>query len=161
MRNIGFILLGMVMAFLPAFGGAAPAESQDSLVIVFKDGTQKTFSMADISRIEFNSGKKDSAMTGQGRFLGKWKVGVGGGALGTFTITLDRNGEATKTIGGGGHGKWVVVNGEARISWDDGWHDAIRKAGNKYEKAAYGPGKSFSDDPDNLASAEHTEASPI
>lgn len=158
MRTI--VLLLFVISLLPVTAPAA-SEPQDSIVIVFKDGTQKTFAMADIARIDFNSGKKAAAgTTGQGRFLGKWKVGVGGGAIGTFVITLDQDGEATKTIGSN-HGKWVVVNGEARISWDDGWHDVIRKAGNRYEKAAYGPGKSFSDNPDNVSSAEHTEANPI
>jgi hypothetical protein len=75
-------------------------------------------------------------------------------------ITLDRDGEASKTLGSV-HGKWVVVDGEARITWDDGWHDAIRRSGSKYEKAAYGPGKSFSDNPDNVTTAVRTEASPI
>ena len=25
------------------------------------------------------------------------------------------------------HGKWVYVDGEARVTWDDGWQDVIRK----------------------------------
>ena len=157
-----FLFLVMVVTALattsPAVG---PADTQDSIVVVLKDGTQKRFATADIARIEFESAKKTPASTaGQGRFLGKWRVGVGGGAIGTFIIDLDRDGQARKTIGSN-RGTWVVVNGEARISWDDGWHDVIRKTGNHYEKAAYSPGKSFSDSPDNVASAEHTEANPI
>ncbi|MGH9528862.1 MAG: hypothetical protein ACRD2S_02980, partial [Terriglobales bacterium] len=89
-----------------------------------------------------------------GHFIGKWRVGDGGG--GTFLITLKRNGEANKSIGGT-HGTWTAVDGEARITWDDGWHDVIRKAGNGYEKAAFEPGRTFSDSPSNVADAQNTE----
>jgi hypothetical protein len=54
-----------------------------------------------------------------------------------------------------------VVDGEARISWDDGWHDVIRKVGAKHEKFAYEPGKSFSDPPANVTAAVRTEVKPI
>src|SRR5947209_16257636 len=159
MRSLTFvILLIATVGAVAAAARPAPAEEQNSIVIVFKDGTQKTFAMADIARIEFNNSKKAAASGGQGRFLGKWRVGDGSGSK--FTITLDRDGEASKSIGST-HGNWVVVGGEARISWDDGWHDAIRNTGSKYEKVDYGPGKSFSDAPDNATGAERTEASPI
>jgi hypothetical protein len=158
MRNLSLLVFMPLLALVMV--NSRPASAQDSIVIVLKDGTQKTFAMADVARIEFTSPKKTVGTSGQGRYLGKWKVGVGGGTLGTFMITLDRDGEATKTLGSV-HGKWVVVDGEARITWDDGWHDAIRRSGSKYEKAAYGPGKSFSDNPDNVTTAVRTEASPI
>jgi hypothetical protein len=54
-----------------------------------------------------------------------------------------------------------VVNGEAEISWDDGWHDAIRKVGTKHEKFAFEPGKSFSDSPSNVTNATNTQPNPI
>jgi hypothetical protein len=54
-----------------------------------------------------------------------------------------------------------VVDGEARISWDDGWHDAIRKVGTTHEKRAYEPGKSFDDQPSNVTAARNTQARPI
>jgi hypothetical protein len=54
-----------------------------------------------------------------------------------------------------------VVNGEARINWDDGWHDAIVKVGSKYEKRAYEHGKTFSDEPSNVTDAKNTNAQPI
>jgi hypothetical protein len=54
-----------------------------------------------------------------------------------------------------------MADGEARISWDDGWHDAIRKVGTKHEKVAYEPGKSFSDTPSNVTTARNTEPRPI
>jgi len=50
------------------------------------------------------------------------------------------------------------VDNEARISWDDGWHDAIRKVGSRYEKVAFSPGKSFTSDPDNVTKAENVDA---
>ena len=88
-------------------------------------------------------------------FVGQWKVGLGIGSE-TFTITLEKDGKATKSHGDP-NGKWTMFGDEARISWDDGWHDAIRKAGNHYEKAAYAPGKSFTDPPDNITGATRTE----
>ena len=88
-------------------------------------------------------------------FTGEWKVGLGAGSE-TFVITLERGGKATKTHGSP-NGHWTVFGEEARITWDDGWHDVIRRAGNKWEKAAFAPGKSFSDQPDNIAGATRTE----
>jgi hypothetical protein len=140
---------------------AAPpaADEQNALVIVFKDGHQQTISMADVARIEFktasNAGR--TSFAGRGRFLGKWKVGDGAG--GHFFITLEPSGDASKSMGTS-HGTWTVVDGEARISWDDGWHDAIRKVGDKYQKAAFSPGTSFSDNPSNVADAVNTSPQP-
>ena len=45
----------------------------------------------------------------------------------------------------------------ARITWDDGWHDAIRKRGSGHEKAAFEPGKTFDDSPSNVTVARSTE----
>jgi len=89
------------------------------------------------------------------RFAGKWKVGTGV-AHSTFDITLDSDGTATKSMGSE-HGTWEVVGAEARISWDDGWHDVIRKAGNHFEKAAYAPGQSYSESPNNITNATRTQ----
>ena len=83
---------------------------------------------------------------------GRWVTARGG----TFSITLKPEGKAEKTLGSR-DGTWTVVNGEARVSWQDGWHDVIRKVGNKYQKAAFGPGSSFDDEPSNVAQAEYTE----
>lgn len=99
------------------------------------------------------SGKPHAATNAS--FVGRWEVGLGVGKE-TFFITLDRDGKATKTHGSP-NGKWVVKGDEAQITWEDGWHDVIRRAGNHWEKAAYAPGKSFSDAPDNITSATNTE----
>ena len=88
-------------------------------------------------------------------FTGEWKVGLGVGGQ-TFLITLEKGGKASKSYGSL-RGTWEVYGDEARITWSDGWHDVIRRAGNKWEKAAYAPGKSFSDPPDNITGATRTE----
>jgi hypothetical protein len=140
---------------------AVAADNRDSVVITFKDGHQQSFPLSDVARIQFKTPTKTTAVAlpvpssgSAGHFMGKWKVGDGQGH--SFTITLDRSGSATKSIGST-HGTWKAENGEAHISWDDGWHDAIRKAGNNYEKVAFGPGKTFSDQPDNVTDAKSLE----
>ena len=130
----------------------APSDAQVSIVIIFKDGHQQTFSMSDVARIEF-TGASDSTV-GADYFLGKWEVGNGGS--GTFFIKLESNGEASRSFGAT-HGIWSVVGDEARISWDDGWHDAIRKIGEAHEKFAFAPGATFSDKPDNVGDARKLE----
>jgi hypothetical protein len=128
------------------------------VVIFFKNGHQRTIAASDIVRIDFDS--TGTVAVSRNHFIGKWEVGEGGGTSSKFFITLEANGEASKTLGAS-HGTWTVVDGEARISWDDGWHDAIRKVGSKHEKAAYGPGKSFDDKPSNVTEAINTQPRPI
>lgn len=135
----------------------ARIEFKSAPVVVFKDGRQQNLRFADVARIEFSSFLKDSPLR-RNHFVGKWKVGQGNGAY--FFIKLDPDGEAQKSLGVS-HGTWTVVDGEARISWDDGWHDVIRKVGTKHEKLAYEPGKTFSDDPANVTDATNTTAEPI
>jgi hypothetical protein len=163
MRNSAVILCilgvcGPLALAARAQAAAPPPESQNSITIVFKDGRQRSFPLADIARIDFSSPATTASTSGRNRFLGKWRVGDGAG--GHFYITLTADGQAKKTIGAG-HGTWTVINGEARISWDDGWHDAIRKAGDGFEKAAFEPGKSFTEDPSNVTDAKNAEAKPI
>jgi len=133
-------------------------EFKDAAIVMFKDGHQKSFSLGEVARIEFSPLGGNDSQFGRNHFLGKWEVGDGAGS--NFFITLESNGEARKTLGSS-HGTWTVVDGEARISWDDGWHDVIRKAGTRHEKVAFAPGKSFSDDPDNVANARNTTPEPI
>ncbi len=148
-------VLGMLLLVAPLAAPKAATEVETgSIVIVFKDGRQQTFRVADIARIEFNS-STERVSASQGRFLGEWRVGDGTG--GTFLITLKPDGVAHKTLGSGG-GVWNVVNGEARIAWDDGWHNVIRKRGGRYEKAAYSPGSSLSGAPAHVAEAVYIEA---
>lgn len=157
MRNLARVLLlfGLVVF---AVSAAYSQEETGSLVITFKDGRQQSFAVGDIARMEFKPGGKRTALAGKGKFLGKWRVGDGQGNH--FYITLDQDGGAKKSIGAA-HGTWIVVDGEARISWDDKWHDIIRKVGNKYQKLAIPPDKSFGDEPSNVTEATNTDPRPI
>jgi hypothetical protein len=127
--------------------------------IVFKDGHQQSLVLADTSRIEFGAFGAGASLMEKNHFLGKWKVGIGEGG-GHFFITLKADGEATKTVSSG-HGTWTVVDGEARITWDDGWRDVIRRAGTGHEKVAHEPGTTFSDPATNVADATRVDAEPI
>jgi hypothetical protein len=148
-------LLGIMLLAVPyAVSTSAARDKASSIVIYFKDGHQQSFPLADIARIEFSAPSESSFRMERGHFVGKWKVGDGAG--GTFLITLRRDGTATKTLGSA-HGTWTVVNGEARISWNDGWHDVIRRNGGGFQKAAYAPGRSYTQSPSNVAEAEPTE----
>jgi ABC-type sugar transport system substrate-binding protein len=162
-------LTSILLMALPAALAAAPAAAksdQGSIVIVFKDGHRQSFKLAEVARVEFappaataqESEPANSHQPSRGHFLGKWQVGDGNGN--TFYITLEDNGDAWKSMGKT-RGKWVYVDGEARVSWDDGWQDVLRKVGSKYMKFAYAAGKSFSDTPDNVTDARNTAPKPI
>ena len=155
--KIVWVLGALALATAAAQLNAEPSAPDEggSIVIVLKNGKQQSFNLADVARIELDTSAGATLVRGRARFLGDWTVGDGAG--GKFTITLKSDGSAHKTIGGH-EGTWTVVNGEAQVTWDDGWHDAIRKVGAKFEKAAYSPGTTFSDKPDNVADAQkHTE----
>jgi hypothetical protein len=182
MRGLIPVFAGvLLLSSLSVLAKPLPADDHGSVVIVFKDGHRQTVSTDAISRIDlktpeeivYKDGRRekltagvdhieftstDAIVPGKAHFIGKWKVGDGAGN--SFFITLDADGDARKTLGSA-HGTWTVVNGEARIQWDDGWHDAIRKVGARHEKRAYEPGKSFDDVPSNVAPARNTEAKPI
>ncbi|MGA2216792.1 MAG: hypothetical protein ABSG51_01810 [Terracidiphilus sp.] len=154
-------LSSLICLAVPAcFAGAPPSSKSAAatVTIVFKDGHRQAFNLADIARIEFPGGAEVSApasanLPSRGRFLGKWKVGDGQGT--DFYITLDDSGDAKRSIGDM-HGKWIYVNGEAHVTWDDGAQDAIRRIGSSYHKYAYSAEKSFTDTPDNVTDAHNT-----
>jgi hypothetical protein len=158
----------LCLAVSSAFAAAPPApkSSHGTMVIVFKDGHRQSFNLGEIERVEFPAAPAAAVASAPGNpswpsrahFLGKWVVGVGSGN--NFFITLYDNGDALKSIGSK-HGRWEYVDGEARVTWEDGWHDAIRKAGSSYQKSAYGEGKSFTDAADNVTGARNTSPHPI
>ena len=161
--------LSTLLLLPSSFAAGAPAakNSTGNLVIVFKDGHRQAFNLSDIERVEFPSSSTAASSDTvpynpqwppRGRYFGKWEAGDGNG--GTFFITLKENGQAVRSIGNVG-GKWVYVNGEALITWDDGALDAIRKVGNKFQKSAYEAGKSFTDAPANVTDAHNTNPHPI
>jgi hypothetical protein len=169
MRKI-LVAAGLAALFLSALPASlaktppAKKDSASSIVIVFKDGHRQSFNLADISRVEFaDSGSFSGANSNldspaRGRYVGKWVVGDGNGN--TFIITLKEDGNAERSLREI-HGTWTYVNGDALVTWDDGAKDAIRKAGSHFQKYAYSSGKSFSDDPDNVTSAQNTTPKPI
>jgi hypothetical protein len=158
----------LCLAVTGGFAKTPPASKSSSgtILIVFKDGHRQSFNLSDIERVEFPAGTaagNESApinpqLPSRGRFLGKWEVGDGMGS--TFTITLDENGDAWRSLNHE-HGRWVYVNGEARVTWDDGWQDVIRKVGAIYQKFAYKAGRSVTDTPDNVDSARSATQHPI
>lgn len=85
-------------------------------------------------------------------FEGRWWIGQPP----TTTFTLTARGRASKQPGVGG--TWEAVNGahgpEARISWSDGWKDALRPTGGgRVTKYAFAPGTGFEDAPVNAEAA--------
>ena len=162
-------LAAILCLAVPGGFAKAPAASKSAtgtIVIIFKDGRRQTFNLSEISRVEFPAATESAADTSpansmlpsRGRFLGKWEAGDGAGN--NFFITLEENGDARRSSGNV-HGKWVYFEGEARITWDDGAQDAIRKVGSRFQKFAYAAGKSFSDSPDNVTNARNTSPHPI
>ena len=134
-------------------GEIARIDLKAPATIVYKDGHREKL-RGDVDRIEFSESGAGITTPSRSHFIGKWEVGEGNG--GHFFITLNTDGSAKKSIGSP-HGTWTLVDGEARITWDDGWHDAIRKRGSGHEKAAYEPGKTFEDVPSNVTAAHSTE----
>ena len=181
MRGLNrFVIRPILLTLALASSLAFSLDDHDPVVIVYKDGHRQTLAAGEIARIDLKSpativykdghreklrGDADriefaEASTGgaatpsRSHYIGKWEVGEGNG--GHFFITLNADGSAKKTIGSP-HGTWSLVDGEARIAWDDGWHDAIRKRGSGHEKVAYEPGKTFEDNPSNVTAARNTE----
>jgi len=184
LRQVTAACIVLLLAFSGATLKANPADDRNSIVIVYKDGHRQTLASAEVSRIdlkdpasivykdghrekvraaiariEFEESGLTAIMPGRSHFIGKWEVGEGNGS-GKFFITLDANGEARKTLGSP-HGTWTLVDGQARISWDDGWHDVICKTASGHEKLAYEPGRSFDDAPTNVTEARNTQPKPI
>jgi hypothetical protein len=162
--RIGSMAAALALA-IPAIGWAAPQKATSgSIVIVFKDGHRQTFNLSDIERVEFPTSGEPAATASsasgpsRNRFLGSWEVGDGSGS--NFQIRLNDDGSAFRSLGNV-RGTWMYVDGEARVTWNDGNKDCIRKVGTIYRKFAYSAGKSFTSDPDNEANARNTSAKPI
>lgn len=163
MRKTGVLSAVSAFVFASSLVYAAPPArpTGGSVVIVFRDGHRQAFNLYEIDRIEFASGTVASSSANgpaRGVFLGKWEVGDGAGN--DFTITLNENGDAHRTLGDV-HGHWNYVNGEAQVTWDDGAQDAIRRTGSRFQKFAYSAGKSFTDTPDNVTPAKNLTPKPI
>jgi hypothetical protein len=161
--SLAVLLLAAVLPAARAQSAPAPARS-GSVVIAFRDGHRQTFNLSDIERIEFSGPVPAGLLSVPGpsraHFLGRWEVGEGNGD--NFYITLREDGSARRLMNGIEHedGIWKYVNGEAQITWNDGWHDAIRKDGDWFHKYAYSEGKTFHDQPDNVTNARNLSQNP-
>jgi hypothetical protein len=149
--------------------GLPAAEAQtgsrpNTLVLVFKDGHRQSVNLNEIQRLEFPGAVPAGLISTPGpsraRFLGKWEVGEGNGE--NFYITLRDDGNALRTMNtlDHEHGTWQYVNGDAQVTWDDGWQDCIRKVSGQFKKFAYREGKTFSDEPDNVTNARNLTQNP-
>ena len=181
-RFAAVLAILLTLAAIP-LASASPIDERDPVVIVYKDGHRQTLAAGQIVRIdlkpapailykdghreklrdeidhfEFSETSASVVVPGRAHYIGKWEVGEGNGSH--FLITLEADGNARKSIGAA-HGTWTLVDGEARVAWDDGWHDVIRKRGSKHEKVAFEPGKSFDDQPSNVTEARNTQPKPI
>ncbi len=132
---------------------------RDGKLVILRAGKEEQVPLSDVARIDVNESSGESAL-GRSHFIGRWEVGAGGDAPGTFIITLDRDGKAHKTVGGH-RGTWTFVDGTARISWEDGWTDVIVQVGSKYEKRAYESGKPLTGPPTNVAAAKRANEQSI
>lgn len=161
-RRLPSLALFAIALFPTLAHGAAAADNAPAVVITFKDGHQQSFPVADIARIEFKNAGKSAAtsidLPTRHHFVGKWRVGDQQGHK--YMFTLLENGQATNDVDSGGHGTWTYVNGEAHISWDNGWHDVLRKVDMKYMKFAFSPGVSTEDNPSNVGEA-HKDTEPL
>ena len=170
-KLVVFLAAAGVLLSLSTLSGSAQSRgtkgNSGQIVIVLKDGHRQTFNLTDVARIEFagtggvpvaDAGSAPAGAPPRGHFLGKWEVGDGAGN--TFYITLDDNGTAWRSLHRI-HGKWIYVNGEARVTWDDGAMDAIRRIDGKDQKYAYSAGKTFTDKPNNVTAAKNTNPRPI
>jgi hypothetical protein len=168
MRKFVVLLAAGLLLSLPVLTANAQSRTKytsSQVVIVFKDGHRQAFNLADIARIEFpggapiaDAGPTPPGAPPRGHYLGKWEVGDGAGS--TFYITLNEDGSAWRSLHRV-HGRWTYVNGEARVTWDDGAQDAIRHVGGRDQKFAYRAGKSFTDQADNVTDAHNTSPRPI
>jgi len=162
MRTSFLVAALLFAAILPA--ARAQSAAPGSVVIVFRDGHRQTLNLSDVQRIEFPGPVPAGLISVPGpsraHFLGKWEVGEGNGD--NFYITLREDGSARRLMNGIEHedGTWKYVNGEAQITWNDGWHDAIRKDGDWFHKYAYSEGKAFHDQPDNVTNARNLTQNP-
>src|SRR5436190_1525178 len=138
-------------------------DGHEAFVIVFKDGHRQSLATAEVDHIDmkapaavvYKNGRREKiagqidriefadaahALIAPGRphYIGKWEVEDGAGNR--FFITLESDGDARKSTGSP-HRTWSLVDGEARIHWEDGWSDVIAKVGTRHEKRAYEPGR--------------------
>ena len=109
-------LISIAIFILTAALLCSAQDSAKSLTIVYRDGHEKSFtipngsridfnagkmmvshgknvetiSVADVVRIDFNASASRSLPLGRNHFVGRWEFGTGAGSQ-TFFVTLDRD----------------------------------------------------------------------
>jgi len=163
-RLASFIFLASLLtlaASVPAPALIDDPSGSGTVTIILKDGHRQTFPLADVNRIELSGSVPANLVHYPGpsraRFLGKWEVGEGNGE--NFTITLNDDGTASRSLGDT-KGTWQYVNGEAEIHWNDGNYDCIRKVGAWYKKFWYNADQAFSGHPENVTDARNLTQNP-
>jgi hypothetical protein len=76
------------------------------------------------------------------QFVGRWTVLTTDGKPSSY-LNLGATYKASREHVSGDAGKWEFVGGEARITYDNGWHSVIRPNKNKasaWQIASYSPG---------------------
>ncbi|MBM4226829.1 MAG: hypothetical protein FJ164_03620 [Gammaproteobacteria bacterium] len=72
-----------------------------------------------------------------------------------FSVALQSDGQAFKTIGEDRRGLWSLMEGALQIHWIDGWYDELHRSANgRLEQRSWKPGQARSETPS--ASAEAT-----
>jgi len=157
-------LVALAVLFAIPASQAQTGSTGNTLVLVFKDGHRQRVNLDQLERLEFPgpvpAGIISTPGPSRARFLGKWEVGDGAGN--NFYIALREDGTAQRTMNGIEHerGHWEYKDGEAQVTWDDGWQDCIRKVGSQFKKYAYREGKTFSDEPENVTNARNVSQNP-
>lgn len=67
-----------------------------------------------------------------------------------FEVTLEPGGRAWSAANGPGtktRGRWRLMDGAARIEWDDGWRNELLRTGDGWTQKTWAPGTASSDPP--------------
>jgi hypothetical protein len=162
-KLLGLTPVALAMLFAIPACRAQAGPTGNTLVLVFKDGHRQRVNLNDVERLEFPgpvpAGMISTPGPSRARFLGKWEVGQGNGD--NFYITLREDGTAQRTMNlQHARGHWEYKDGEAQVTWEDGWQDCIRKVGAQFKKYAYHEGKAFTEEPDNVTNARNVSQNP-
>ena len=81
-------------------------------------------------------------------WLGQWQVTSTRGI--PYVITLSPQGKAVSSLEEGIEGSWEEKDGMAFVTLASGWRAILTHDAKGYSKAAFAPGKDFSDNPDSV-----------
>jgi len=91
-------------------------------------------------------------------WTGIWKLQSTKGL--TYYITLTKDGRVRSTLEEGFGGSWEEKDGKAYITFASGWKAILSDGNGKITKAAFRPGRAFTDKHDSITPAERVDALP-